>query len=152
MDTRRFRDAFLVIGTFLLCLILVWVVSCTDVNQIVEPTSVDVNVSTPSGTVETGTGGTPPAPGDNDPVSLVFEPPSITAPSGTSVVVQVIALNQAGQEIPSVSLTVIVSDSSVATVKDIDGRFVSFSLVSAGVTSAIVTAAGAQAQFVITVT
>jgi hypothetical protein len=67
-------------------------------------------------------------------------------------VVQVIALNQAGQEIPSVSLTVIVSDSSVATVKDIDGRFVSFSLVSAGVTSAIVTAAGAQAQFVITVT
>ena len=70
----------------------------------------------------------------------------------TSVVVQVIALNQAGQEIPSVNLTVTVGDTAIATVKDIEGRWISFSLVAPGTTSVIVTAAGAQATFEVTVT
>jgi hypothetical protein len=152
MNTKEFNSAFFVIGAFLACLVLVWVISCTDVNQSILPSSVDVTVSMPSGTVETGTGGTTPAPGDNDPVSLVFEPPAITGTAATSVVVQVIALNQAGQEIPSINLTVRVTDTAIATLKDIDGRFISISLVATGTTSVTVTAAGAQATFRVEVT
>ncbi len=148
MDTREFREAFFVIGTFLACLILVWMVSCIEVSTVVEPSPVDVDISSATPSVPTGTVAT----NDDDPVSLVFKPPAITGPASTSVVVQVIALNQAGQEIPSVNLTVTISDTAVASVKDIEGRFVSFSLVAAGTTSVIVTAAGAQAQFEITVT
>lgn len=149
MKTKEFNAAFFVIGAFLACLILVCVatVGCIENSLVVEPSPVDVDISSATPTDPTGNVAT----NDDDPVSLVFKPPAVTGPAATSVVVQVIALNQAGQEIPSVSLTVKVSDTAIATVKDIEGRFVSFSLVSTGVTSVIVTAAGAQAEFVITV-
>ena len=150
MDTKEFRAAFLVIGAFLACLVLVWAVSvgCIENSLVVEPSPVDVDISSALPPAVDGNVAT----NDDDPVSLVFKPPAITGPSGTSVVVQVIALNQAGQEIPSVNLTVTVGDTAIATVKDIEGRFISFSLVAAGTTSVIVTAAGAQATFEVTVT
>ncbi len=149
MSTRQFREAFIVITLFLLCLAIVWFVACTEISQIVEPTSVDVDISIPNGGAAVGTGVDP---GHADePVKLVLDPPTVNVVVGTPVVVKVIALNQAGQEIPSVDLTVSVADPTVAAVKDIDGRFISFETKAIGSTTAIITAAGAQTSLVITV-
>ena len=124
------------------------------VEQTVTPSSVEVDILQPI--ESTGVDVTPPAgptqprePGDV--VSLVFNPPSIEGTAPSSVVVQVIALDEAGDEVRSVNLTVRVADVAVAALKDIDGRFVSFSLKSSGTTTAIITAAGAQSKLVITV-
>ena len=128
-------------------------VGCS-VEQTTTPSSVSVDISQPIEGTGVTTGPTPPAPtppSTGDVVSLVFDPPSVTGSAATSVVVKVIALDEAGNEVPSVNLTVKVSDPAIATLKDVDGRFVSFSLVSAGTTTAIITAAGAQASLVITV-
>ncbi len=124
------------------------------VEQTTTPSSVSVDILQPI--ESTGVDVTPPTgptqPRDpGDVVSLVFDPPSITGSAPSSVVVKVIALDQAGDEVRSVNLTVRMSDPLVASVKDVDGRFVSFSLKSTGTTTAIVTAAGAQGALPITV-
>ncbi len=137
------------------CSISIMICIGCKVEQTTTPSSVSVDILQPIESTGVDTGGTPPAPTQprepGDVVSLVFDPPSITGSAPSSVVVKVIALDQTGDEVRSVNLTVRVTDQGVASVKGIDGRFVSFSLKSSGTTTAIVTAAGAQASLVITV-
>ena len=125
------------------------------VEQTTTPSSVSVDILQPIESTGVDTGGTPPDPTQprepGDVVSLVFDPPSITGSAPSSVVVKVIALDQAGDEVRSVDLTVRMTDPLVASVKGIDGRFVSFSLKSTGTTTAVITAAGAQGALPITV-
>lgn len=129
-------------------------VGCS-VEQTTTPSSVSVDILQPIESTGVDTGGTPPGPTQprepGDVVSLVFDPPSITGPAPSSVVVKVIALDEAGDEVRSVNLTVRMSDPLIASVKDVDGRFVSFSLKSTGTTTAVITAAGAQGALPITV-
>lgn len=136
-----------------LIVVLVFLVTaCTNVDQTVSPSAVDVNVSTPP--VDVGVGTTPPpdtTPVPSSPVTLVLDPPSIEGAAPSSAVVKVTALDAGGNEVQSVNLTVSGLDTNVAAVKEVDGRFVSFSLKASGVTTAIITAAGAQTVLVITV-
>ncbi len=135
----------------LLAITIAITVGCTEVSQITNPSSVDVSVSTPP--VDVGAGTTPPptSPPDGSPVSIVLEPASVEGTSPGSVVVQVIVLDEAGNEVPSANITVSGLDTSVARFTTRDGRWVSFALVGPGTTTAIITASGAQATLVFTV-
>lgn len=125
---------------------------CSETSQTVNPSPIDIHIDQPTNTTQPPAPVTPSSPnGPGSPVSLVLDPPSIEGTAPSSVVVKVIAISETGVELQSLNLTVSGLDPAVATVKAVDGRFVSFSLKAAGVTTAIITAAGAQTTLVITV-
>lgn len=131
---------------------IAFLVGCTEVT--VSPSPIDFHIEQPTTTTSAPPSDpvpTPPREDPGTPVSLILDPPSVEGTAPSSVVVKVIAVDSTGTEIPSVSLTVSGLDPAVATLKGVDGRFVSFSLKAPGVTTAIITAAGAQTSLVITV-
>ena len=134
----------------LLAITIAITVGCTEVSQVTNPSSVDVDVSTP--TVDVGTTPppeTPPNPGS--PVSIAFNPSSVEGTASSTVWVLVIIRDASGAEVPSASITVSGLDASVVQFNRRDGRQLNFSLVAAGTTTATITASGAQATLVFTV-
>lgn len=119
---------------------------CTEIAQIVNPSPVNVVVN-PDGTTVPGTGGGTPA----GAVSLTLEPPSpISIAAGKNASVKVIA-KTSGVEVPTQNLQVAISDLSVASVAEIDGRFVKFSGNTDGTTVAVISANGVQVGILIQV-
>lgn len=119
---------------------------CSEVTQILNPSDVGVSVTTPEQQTQVTPGNS-----NNNSVVLSLDPPGpITLEIGKRVSVKVIA-RVSSQEVPTESLSVTVVDTSVATVDEIDGRFVAFRGQAAGLTTAIINANGATTAAAITV-
>lgn len=133
---------------FFLTALLALALGCTEVTQLVNPSSVDVSVTPGSTTTGTGNGPSTPAPGT---VALFLEPPSpITIQVGKNVSVKVLA-KSSGVEVPTQNLQVSIADLTIASVAEIDGRFVLLSGNSEGQTAGIVSANNVQVPILINV-
>ena len=145
----------------LLCL-LNGLVLLACVELAVAPTDVQTAVNTAGEGITTGD--FPPPPTGTDPdlpasaVTLTFQATlegpilnSITITIGEPVTVFVIARDSSGAEIESTDLTASVRDESVAFVREISGRTVSFGGLAVGGTTATVRAAGVSKELPIAV-
>ena len=120
-------------------------VACTDVTQIVGPTTV----------VDAGKSPAPEATvASSSPVSgtISLDPDSITVPVGGTVHIKVVVTDPAGAEVDSVSITASVSDKSVLRYTGTDARTASFLGLKEGTTSVIISASSLQASITATVT
>ena len=128
--------------------IIVICIGCR-IEQTTRPSDVRVEVTGPTeqAGVQSGggnVGGTTPVPLP-DGIVLVFEPREIEGPPGTNATVKVIAVTTNGVEVPSFDVeSAKSSDPTIASVSDIDGRFVTYRLNSFGSTAAIIKAAGTE--------
>jgi len=122
------------------------VASCTEVNQFLNPSSVDVSVTNPAIDTSTTVDTPPGAVG-----TIALSPASLQIAVGESANVQVVVTNANGVEVPSENLSVNISDQGVLRLVEIDGRIIQFEGVATGVTSVIVSASNLQTSLVATV-
>ena len=122
------------------------VVGCTEVTQTIEPSPVDVNITTPT---------TPPEPSSPDNPgpsgTITLDPPRGSVAVGKNLNVMVIVRDPNGVEVPSENLSVNIADKTVLRLNEIDGRVLQFEGVAVGTTSVIVSASGLQTSIVIEV-
>ncbi len=139
------------LALFLLVIALVWYACLGDITQTTNPSSVDVDVTTPSGGTGVGTD-PPPTPAPTD-CRIELDPPSpLTVEVSKNVNTKVVTFSSGGGEIPTEGISVNVANPAIASLVQIDGRFVMFAGNSVGQTSAIISTACAQTAVVINVT
>lgn len=130
--------------------ICMWMYACIEATQTTTPSSIDVNIETPAPTTSVGTGNDPtPSPTD---CRLELEPPSpLSVEVGKNVNTKVVTFNSSGAEIQTENISVNVANPAIATLTQIDGRFVMFGGESVGQTTAIISTSCAQTSVVINV-
>ncbi len=128
----------------LVALVAVGAFACTEVTQTIQPSPVDVSVSSPASTA-----GETPTPASNGTITL--EPPSIEVQAGRNVAVMVIVRDANGVEVPSENISVSIIDKTLVRLVEIDNRIITFGGLAAGQTSIIIGASGLQASLDVTV-
>lgn len=144
---------------YVLLIFVLVMFGCTEVVQTTTPSSVDVNISTPTTTAGVET---PPEDG-NGGVSRTIEfrtggpggeaVDTITIPEGSQVDVTIVVL-EGGSEVPSENINIIVANGALAqeVLPRPAGRTVTFAGIAQGTTAATIAASGVQGVLIINVT
>jgi hypothetical protein len=95
--------------------------------------------------------GTEPNTGQANGFTMTLDPSTLVLNQGSSASVKVIVTTPSGNEIHTTDLVVQVVDTDIATVQEIDGRFVVIKGMGAGETTALISANGLQQSLSIVV-
>ena len=133
------RSALYGVLVIALFAVLIVLLGCTEVTQTIQPSPVDVSVSSPASTA-----GETPTPASNGTITL--EPSSIEVQVGKNVAVMVIVRDANGVEAPSENISVSIIDKMLVRLVEIDNRIITFGGLAAGKTSILISASGLQAS------
>ena len=133
------RSALYGVLVIALFAVLIVLLGCTEVTQTIQPSPVDVSVSSPASTA-----GETPTPASNGTITL--EPSSIEVQVGKNVAVMVIVRDANGVEVPSENISVSIIDKMLVRLVEIDNRIITFGGLAAGKTSILISASGLQAS------